>query len=306
MAATPRPASDRNRRQFLAHVGSAAATVAGIASSGPSVAAYEQEFWHDHDDSRALRRRAKEAFRIRFEAARFQSEKAVFHHPISGDERRYPNRIGSFSKTLPHNATGEVDPSAYNALVRAMSSGDHDDFEAIPLGGTAKLANPQAGFAFGYCGVDAWSTRLAAAPRFSSAETAAEMVELYWAALTHDVPFDAYASDPTIAAAAADLSSMIDFRGPKSGGVVTPGTIFRGPTAGDLAGPYLSQLLWKPINYGPYVVDQKVRVTVPGVEFMTDYNEWLAVQNGVTPPPRPQQFVGTDRRYIITSRDLAE
>jgi membrane-associated phospholipid phosphatase len=185
-----------------------------------------------------------------------------------------------------------------------MASGEPDDFEAIPLGGTAKLANPQGGFAFGYCGVDAHAATIAAAPRFSSAETAAEMVELYWAALTHDVPYDAFASDPTIAAAAADLSTMVDFRGPRSRGLVTPSTIFRGQTAGDLSGPYISQLLWKPVNYGPYVVDQKVRVTAPGVEFLTDYNEWLAIQNGGA--PRPQQFIGTDRRYIITPRDLAE
>jgi PAP2 superfamily len=130
------------------------------------------------------------------------------------------------------------------------------------------------------------------------------MVEVYWQALTRDVPFDTFSSDPTIAAAAAELSSLSDFRGPKSGGAVTPGTIFRGPTAGDLVGPYLSQLLWKPFNYGPFAIDQRVRVAAPGVEYMTDYDYWLAIQNGGA--PGPQQYVGTSGRYVITGRDLTE
>jgi hypothetical protein len=39
---------------------------------------------------------------------------------------------------------------------------------------------------------------------------------------------------------------------------------------------------------------------------MTDYNEWLTIQNGGA-PPRPQRFVEPPaRRYIITGRDLTE
>ena len=240
-------ASSPNRREFLAHVGGAAATVAGVASLATNAAAQGRE--NGHDESRS-QRRANQAFQVRLQAALFQRENGAVSHPINGDERRYPNRIGSFSKTLPHDANGEVDPAAFDALVHAMSTADPDDFERIPMGGAAKLANPQSGFAFGFCGADTHATTVPAAPRFASAETAAEMVELYWAALTRDVPFDMFEGDATIAAAAAELSSMSNFRGPKKGGIVTPATIFRGPTAGDLVGPYISQLLWKPINYG--------------------------------------------------------
>ena len=296
--------SDPNRREFLAHVGGAAATVAGVASLATNATAHDQEGGHD-DVSRALRRRARDAFQVRLQAALFQKENGADSHPVNGDERRYQGRIGSFSKTLPHDPNGEVDPAAFDALVNAMSTANPADFEAIPLGGLAKLANPQAGFAFGFCGADTHATTIPAAPRFASAETAAEMAELYWAALARDVRFDTFATDATIASAAADLSTLSNFHGPKSGGRVTPETVFRGPTAGDLVGPYISQLLWKPINYGPYVVDQKVRVAAPNVDFLTDYNEWLGVQDG-GPLPRPQQLVGTDRRYIITGRDLTE
>jgi hypothetical protein len=141
--------------------------------------------------------------------------RGVEPHVNNGDEDRYKTHFASFSKALPHDDLGVVDPTAYAAYLHALSTGRPDDFEAIPLGGTVKLANPQAG----------------------------ELVELYWMALARDVPFNDYASDQTIAAACDDLSALTDFRGPKSAGLVTPGTIFRGLTPGDLAGPTVSQFL---------------------------------------------------------------
>jgi hypothetical protein len=292
------------RREFLSRVGGTTAAAAALAGALPDPVAA-----HD-DDVQGMPQRARDAFQVRLKAALSQMRRGTSQHRSNGDERRYANRIGSFSKFLPHDANGEVDGAAFAALVRAMDTADGEDFERIPLGGVGKLVNPQAGFAFGFCGADAQASAVRVPPRFASAETAGEMVELYWAALARDVPFDQYATDPTIAAACAELSALSDFRGPKIGGLVTPGTIFRGPTFGDLIGPFISQLLWKPINYGPYVVDQRVRVTSPATadpsaDYLWDYAEWLTVQNG-GPPPRPQQFVGTTRRYMITARDLSE
>jgi hypothetical protein len=76
------------------------------------------------------------------------------NHPINGDEALYPNRIGNYSKGLPHNNVGEVDPAAYQSLLQALSSGDPRDFEQIQMGGTAGLVNPQAGLAFDMEGID--------------------------------------------------------------------------------------------------------------------------------------------------------
>src|SRR6185503_14318539 len=81
-------------------------------------------------------------------------------------------------------------------------------------------------FNFSLIGQDAQGLVVPAAPGFSSAETGAEMVEAYWAAMTRDVPFVNYASDATIAQAAADLSAQPGYTGPGSGGV-TPGHVFR-------------------------------------------------------------------------------
>jgi hypothetical protein len=78
----------------------------------------------------------------------FRRNAAIFQRDLpetpsigNGDEDLYPSRIASYSKGLPHNDLGEVDLNAYNALLRALNSGLASDFEAIPLGGTAKLAN---------------------------------------------------------------------------------------------------------------------------------------------------------------------
>jgi membrane-associated phospholipid phosphatase len=250
------------------------------------------------------RQRASAAYKVRHESAVFHKDQPIAVETTNGDEGRYANKIGSYSKFLRHNANGEVLPESFESLRHAMTTGAPADFEAILIGGAGKLANPQAGFAFTFCGNDTQATAVPTPPAFASAETAAEMVELYWAALTRDVPFDQYATDSTVAAAAAELSTLADFRGPKAGGMVTPGTLFRAPIAGAMIGPHISQLLWKSINYGPYVVDQKLRVAVPGVDYMTDYNTWLGIQNGGAPVT--QQYVGTSRRYIISGRDLTE
>src|SRR5215831_1485369 len=57
------------------------------------------------------------AMQIRNNAATFQNELPLPDHPANGDEDRYPNHIANFSKGLPHNAQGEVDPQAYGALI---------------------------------------------------------------------------------------------------------------------------------------------------------------------------------------------
>ncbi len=60
----------------------------------------------------------------------------------NGDEDAYPTKIASYTKGLPHNERGEVDLPAYDAFLKAIATGEHADFEAVPLGGRAKFANP--------------------------------------------------------------------------------------------------------------------------------------------------------------------
>ena len=247
--------------------------------------------------------RAVAARDVRREAAEMAYVRPHPAQQTNGDEERYPTRIGNFSKTLPHNDLGEVDPAAYDALLVAVASGKPDDFEAIPLGGTAKLANPQGGLAFDLEGPDSHALAQPPPPRFDSAEIAGEMVELYWMALLRDVHFVDYDMSTDVAAACTDLSNLSDFRGPMDDGDVTPALLFRGSTPGELIGPYVSQFLLRDYACGSIPVTQRQRTPVPGIDYLTDVASWLAIQNGQA-PVGAQQFDPT-LRHIRNLRDLA-
>jgi hypothetical protein len=247
--------------------------------------------------------RREDVYRVRQKAAHFQKKLHLPTHPCNQDELALPNKIGNFSKGLPHNALGEVDLKAYNSFIHSLKSGNPDDFESIPLGGVAKISNPQAAYSYDLAGSDSHHLGIMAPPSFSSAWEASEIAEVYWQALTRDVPFTDYDTDPLTLSAASDLSKFSDFRGPKVDGMVRAGTLFRGMTPSDLIGPYLSQFLWQDIPFGATTIIQQYHTTVAGDDHMTLYGEWLNIQNGSLSATKNR--VDPVPRYIRNSRDLA-
>ncbi len=318
---TPRDSSDStlpahsnpepiDRRAFAKKVIAAAGV--GQLANGALRADDDRRFDDRRTDSgrrNKLEKRRNDAFRIRVEAAEGQRQRPIAVPVTNGDETLYANRIGSFSKGLPHNQLGEVDPAAFQALLRAVDSGDPSAFEAIPLGcpipaQRRKLTNPQAGLGFDLEGADSHALTQPPAPAFASAETAGEILENYWMALCRDVSFSDYASNGIAQAAAGDLSSLSDFRGPKISARVTPATLFRGITAGDLNGPHVSQFLYLQAPFGATFIEQRMRTYTPGVDFMTSYGEWLNIQRGCI-PAQTEVFDST-ARYIRNGRDLSQ
>ncbi|WP_373558531.1 vanadium-dependent haloperoxidase [Bacillus sp. FJAT-45350] len=252
----------------------------------------------------SLSQRKFKAFRIRTKAALFYKKVPIRQHLSNGDSKRFPKKIANYSKGLPHNELGEVDLNAYNKYIAALDSGDPNNFENIPLGGARKLVNPQAAYAYELVGPDSHQLVLAPPPPFSSAQLAGEMVEDYWQALTRDVPFNEYETNPLTIAATQELSSLSRFRGPKINGQVTPQTLYRENLPGALVGPYVSQFLWKNIPYVGTNIVQRYRTTVGGDDHLTSYEDWLAVQNGEA-PPTSSNFDPTPR-YIRNHRDLGQ
>ena len=243
----------------------------------------------------------------RIAAARFEAELPRPVHATNGDETALPGWVACYSKGLPHNALGEVDPAAYRLLLRAIASGDPADFESIPLGGFVKLANPQAALAENLIGPDPGGLDLVPPPRFASAEQAAELVELYWQARLRDVAFEDYDSHPLAREAAEDLSRLLPaaaFAGPReAGGAVTPRTLFRGAGSGSSTGPFLSQFLYRDVFLPPVWVKQQERTAAAGLDFMTRGDAWLDCQNG--------GLTGVNRfdghpRFVRNGRDLGE
>ena len=260
---------------------------------------------HASDDDSG--ERAEQSFKIRLKAARKERNLPIPLHTTNGDEALYPNRIGNFCKGLPHNGLGLVDPGAYRSLLDALASDEPEDFEKIAMGGNVGLVNPQAGLAFDLEGTDSHQLAMGPPPAVGSAERAGEAVEDYWMALLRDVNFTRYGADPLALRACDELSRLSDFRGPKVAGRVTPKTLFRGFTPGDLAGPHVSQFLLKPVDFGAVTVRQKyntyLSLSTGGTDYMMDAASWLAVQTGAGPFGRNR--IDPTPRYIRNGRDLS-
>lgn len=314
---SPSSLSSSSRRKFLGNVGGGAAIALATSSTGLMSLLETEIAAADNDDDdengpERLRLRINNARQLRIDAAREMAREGIPDHPNNGDEGRFPNKIGNYSKGLRHNAIGEVDPRAYAAFIKAIDSGRFADFEALATNGhlgcgdttrQRRLVSPMAGYAFDLEGLDPHQFSMRAAPAFSSAEEAGEMVELYWMSLLRDVDFLDYETHPLARLAAADISRLSDFRGPKQNHRVTPQTLFRDDFVGCTIGPYVSQFLLKDCPFGAQVIDQRIRTAIAGTDFMTDFQSWLDIQNGC----QPTQTLHLDEpRFCRNGRDLGQ
>jgi membrane-associated phospholipid phosphatase len=294
--------SSLSRRQLLGRVGGAAATYGVAGTIGTVLTSSASADAIGPKDAIARRRLARA---LREESAARQSLKDLAVQECNGDESRFADLRGQYSKGLPHDpVTGEVDSGAYQALLSALRSGAFTDFEAIPMGGARKLVSPLGFLAYDMVGPDSHHLSIPAAPTFDSAWQAGEMVEGYWKALLRDVRFEDFETDSHVVAASVELSRLSDFRGPKEAGFVTPRTLLRGFTAGDLIGPYVSQFLWRDVPYGMTVVKQAYQMIADGDDRITTFDDWLQVQNGNVPGSATN--APGDTRYITSGRDLAQ
>jgi hypothetical protein len=248
--------------------------------------------------------RQRAALYIRQNAAIAESREPVASHNTNGDESSLPAYIGNFTKGLPHTQLGEVEPGAYESLRQALLTGKQADLENIHRGSGMKLVDPLSAYAFGMEGADSHRLGTSPPPAFSSADTAGEMVELYWQALARDVPFSDYGTSPITQAAVEDLNRLTAFHGPMTAGKITTETLFRGNVVGGLDGPYISQFFLQPIPMNSTLVQQLYRVGTSGIDYLTAYDEWYVIQTGV-PPYRPW-MTDPQPKYIYNGRVLAE
>lgn len=230
----------------------------------------------------ATSNRVNHAHNIRIHAA--NADHGVLAPPQNdnGDEALYADRSGTYTKGIKQASIGVVDPVAYASFKKALASGDPADFAAILTGGPRTQNGPQGGLAFALDSLDPHQYGVPPAPAVASEAYATELIELYWASLLRDVAFSDYHAHATAIAAAAELSALPKYAGPRNtAGVVTPDLLFRGPTAGDRVGPYMSQLLLQPCSLGALPITQKYLTNQAGVDFMLDPVEFQQVQNGI-------------------------
>jgi hypothetical protein len=233
--------------------------------------------------------RIQASLKVRTEAAMEQASRPLASGKSNGDEDAVPGRVACYAKGLPQNRYSEVEPAAYDSLLRAVNSGRFQDFERITRGGGRRLSNPQSAYAFHLEGGDPHTFNIAPAPVLHSKELLPDVSWLYWQALCRDIPFVDYANSPTTNEAAKDLSS-------------SPQNLFRWKT--NLGGPYISQFLLKPIPFGAQRIEQRYSFPAASSDFMTAFDEWSQIQAGFL-PWRVATY-NSNPRYISDGRDLAE
>ena len=229
-------------------------------------------------------------------------------HHANGDEERYPTRIGSFSKTLPHNEFGEVDPAAYDAPRKALASGDFKALEAVPKGGRISYQDPLGGLAYILDGPDSAAIAAPPTPPIASREYATQLAEMYWMALLARRAVPRIPDEPAgPARRARTFPGSAGNPGPRDAktGKVTPQTLFRAPYPGVTDGPVVSQFLLRRFRYDGIPIDPKISTTVAGSDFLTYVPEWLEAQDGFPKAPPAPDPRDPALRYIRNGRDLA-
>jgi hypothetical protein len=311
-------AKGSSRRKFLGQVGAVLtggmvlgkATLASARSDNSGFGDKIIAPGHGHDS------RVQESFQIRLACARQESHIPVPPHTTNGDEERYHDKSGTYSKAILQDGIGLVNLQAFQTFKHALNSGNPGDFEHIIMGGTRTLNNPQGGLAFALEGSDAVQFGNAPcpnnqenvvivppAPALAGAAYGTELVELYWASLLRDVAFTDYVSNQIAAQAAQELSGMPSYAGPRDNqGNVTPNLLFRGGYPGETIGPYISQLHIIPSYLGAQPMDQKMFTYAAGIDYMNDPPTFQQVQNGI--PTGLQNQLDPQPRYLHDGRGL--
>lgn len=308
--------SSPNRRKFLGRVGAATAA-ASVLGSVPTAFASTKVLGSSVSSSGSVNPRVQHAYDLRVAAALADKNTAVPPHTTNGDEQRYSDHSGSYSKPLLQDDVCLVNQAAWTSFKKALNSGRNSDFEAVILGGTGTMNGPQSSYAYDFEALDSVQFGNAPAagdpnspplvPPFDQVTSNAygtQLIEMYWASMLRDVAFTDYANNATAQAAAAEISKQKDYRGPRdSSGNVTTDLLFRGAFQGETIGPWMSQLMITPCNYGSQPLDQQTITYLPGIDYMTDAQTFLEAQNGINTGLTNQ--VDPQRRYLHDFRGLA-
>ena len=156
--------------------------------------------------SPATSNRVQRAFACRLAAAGRDAFAPVPEQMDNGDEAKYVDKSGTYSKGILQTGIGLVDLAAYQSFKKALTSGDPADFDKITIGPGGRPQNgPQGGLAFDLECLDSSQFFVPPAPTVESEEYAAELIEMYWASLLRDTNFSDYGTDPVAKKAAAEL-----------------------------------------------------------------------------------------------------
>jgi hypothetical protein len=287
---------------------------------------HKKHHHHNHRNYCTDRYFGSKAYKLRCKLGKLQYKCCPCPPKDNSEELKYSgyNYNGSFHKTLLHDTTNGllVNPAQYVLMRDSILSNDQVSLASIPLapGSTMKLTNPLSALATPLIGAHPCTFKIDEAPTLSSDAGAADMVELYCHALVRDEPFTDF-NPSTITNTnlltvlnnthmnAPDVLANLRYYTPVN--VPFNGkTLFRGISADEKNGPYVSQLLLLNVPMGATMLEQKYKVLLPrssgpGIEWGVNSAETISLQNGsMSGFPAPN--FDTTRRYIFNGRSLAE
>jgi membrane-associated phospholipid phosphatase len=206
-----------------------------------------------------------------------------------------------FSKSFPHPDNKTPHAEHYQTLVDGIINKDRQ--KIVQVSATCpKLVDVYCTIDNEVMGIYKSTYIIQDAPNLTSEHSAAELLELYGMALSRDVLISEWSTSSIVQNILSHLNLVKDnLHAPLENGNITVKTLFRGPTTGDLIGPYVSQFLYYPVQFGALPVEQKYQIPAPN-DFMKTIPDFLNIWNGGNPTQTIQKL---GVRHLLTIRDCA-
>jgi|TARA_B110000259_G_scaffold160983_1_gene184804 hypothetical protein len=207
-----------------------------------------------------------------------------------------------FSKTLEHDTTtGFPLKDDVDKIIEALNEGTEESLDAIPqsASSTRRLEGVLSCSSFNLMGTDSVVYAPTNFFHVDTEEGSFEMAEVYARSLLRDVNFKNYSNNDS-SAIMTDLNTYtLKTSAPVDNGNITAKTLFRGTGQDETIGPYISQYLLCPFNYGNMPIEQKFTPENDQPQTLTKA-EWLNIQNGSV----SGSIVKTNPEYIWNGRVL--
>jgi hypothetical protein len=193
-----------------------------------------------------------------------------------------------FSKTLEHDpVTGFCKKKDVDKIIKAAKEGGNDNLNAIDQFSESKrkLEGVAASNSFNHIGTDSSVPSVTYQPIYTVGSVF-EQMEVYALALNRDVSF--WDIENNNGANGATLTSLNSFNDKTTApvdnsGDITDKILFRGSAQDELVGPYVSQFLYLPFNYGNIAIEQKYENendVKESVILSGATGAWINIQNG--------------------------
>ena len=214
------PKSSGSRRAFLRNVRGAAIAAATVSAVGiEPLLGGKESLANAQQSAPSGPRRANESLELRTKIAVQERAVPVPNHPTNGDLQRYPDQANTYTKCLPHDAFGRVDLKLLRHINQRAKLRRIARLRKNHHGRRAHAQRPARRLRLRSRRHRRISIRRPASssrPRSSQRSQCRRTSRTLLGPLLRDVPFIQYDSNPIANAAAAELSALSVYQGPRN------------------------------------------------------------------------------------------